>query len=476
SLQLVEPVGSLHVLEDGRLNVNGVIRDTDDNDQSSDGSASDAVNAPQKEPAKSEEPTSEQDTPPWGVRLGEFAIERGRLDFADDSLPLPFQANIAEISGRLTDLDTRAAAPLALELSGSVDGYAPVGIKAAGIYAQDKRDLQFSLDFNGVDIANMTPYSGTYAGYEIKSGTMNVNLRYGLQEEELAGNNRILIAQMELGERIESEKALNLPLKLALALLTDSQGVIDVSVPVSGSIDDPSFSLGGVIGRAITNLIVNAAAAPFKLLAGLVGSKQDLEDISFPAGRENLDQNASNSLDALAKALEQRPGLSIRVSGSYDPLSDTRSLKEASLKAELASAGFSESSIEQRDQSVQAYLLTKLNATDKLTGTNTNESGQPSPARAAATELSLAVTATSETPETVDMSAEAPLEPLTNRLWDRALATITLDDAVLQDLASARAISAKRFLVTEKALSPDRISISASLDQDFAGVHMQVAE
>ncbi|MEO0435689.1 MAG: DUF748 domain-containing protein [Pseudomonadota bacterium] len=458
SLELLEPVGSLHVLEDGRLNINGVIRETDNKEVESTSTAATSSGAAPNKLATTDGAGKKSEAPVWGLRLDEFSIDQGRLDFADDSLPLPFQANIAEIRGRLTDLNTRDRSPLALELLGSVDGYAPVSIKAEGIYAEGNRDLNFTLDFSGVDIANMTPYSGTYAGYEIKSGTMNVNLSYGLQEESLAGTNRILIAQMELGDRIESDKALNLPLKLALALLTDSSGVIDVSVPVSGSVDDPSFSLGGVIGRAITNLIVNAAAAPFKLLAGLVGSKQDLEDIAFPIGSKLLDQNGRESLDALAKALEQRPGLSIRISGSYDPLSDTRSLQEASLEAELAANGFSELAIARRDKPIYEHLLARFGPVE-----STNE-------QAMKDKLQSSVNTPSES------NSIAPSGAQTSHLWDKALASVIVEESALQGLASARATSAKRFLVTEKALSPERISVSASLDQDFAGVHMRIAQ
>ncbi|MEM6606924.1 MAG: DUF748 domain-containing protein, partial [Pseudomonadota bacterium] len=273
-LALTQPIGSLHILEDGQLNVNGVIRTAPGSSQENE--------SEQTATASTETDTGERENGESGgsdlrVIVEEFTLNDGRLDFADASLPLPFQANIEGINGRLTDLDTQATEPLSLELNGSVDGYAPVEIKAQGSLQPDSRDLNFGLNFRGIDIANMTPYSGTYAGYEIASGIMSLDLKYGLQRENLNGDNRVVIRQMELGEPVDSEQAVKLPLKLALALLTDSQGVIDLSVPVSGSVDDPKFSLGKVIGRAITNIIVGAATAPFKLLAGLVKSDANLE-------------------------------------------------------------------------------------------------------------------------------------------------------------------------------------------------------
>ncbi|MEM6486197.1 MAG: DUF748 domain-containing protein [Pseudomonadota bacterium] len=452
-LALTQPIGSLHILEDGQLNVNGVIRTAPGSTQESE---SEQTATASTETDTGERENGESDGSDLRVIVEEFTLNDGRLDFADASLPLPFQADIEGINGRLTDLDTQATEPLSLELNGSVDGYAPVEINARGSLQPDSRDMNFGLNFRGIDIANMTPYSGTYAGYEIASGIMSLDLKYGLQRESLNGDNRVVIRQMELGEPVDSEQAVKLPLKLALALLTDSQGVIDLSVPVSGSVDDPKFSLGKVIGRAITNIIVGAATAPFKLLAGLVKSDANLEDIPFAPGAAAPDTTSTAGLDALANALSQRPQIGLRVSGSFSPVDDTASLKEELFQQQLSDAGIDANDVSGSSPAYQAFLLERYTA---LVANVAADTGSAAGAESG-----------SETGSEAEPDTMAP-----QQLRKAILDSLALDPNALSALATQRASAAKAYLVTQGGVSPERISISAGLEEDFAGVHMTVA-
>ncbi|MFK7828428.1 MAG: DUF748 domain-containing protein [Congregibacter sp.] len=435
-LALQRPMGSLHILEDGTMNINGVVRDT-------------STIVGDRETPSSDAPTGERsnvtevETKPWRVALNKLTLREGQLDFADASLPLPFKTLIDNIQADASDIDTAAEKPLALLFTGSVDGYAPVRIEGSGRPLAAQRDGELQLDFQGMDIATMSPYSGTYAGYSIDSGTLSVNLRYGLDGQQLDGDNRIVISQMELGEPVESDLAMKLPLKLGLALLTDSAGVIDLSVPVSGNVNDPSFSLGPIIGTAIRNIIVKAVTAPFSLLAGLVGSEEDLENIRFAAGEATLGTDANSALEALAKALEQRPKLQLRIIGSSDPINDVQALRRAALRQSLLDEGLSEASIDLRDAGFMAAIGARFNA------------------------LISSADADSNTEETL------PIPSLEEQL-QQLLATIELPPTALRSLGTKRAAAAKRELVNGGGIDAARIAISYDDSLGLPGSKMVV--
>jgi hypothetical protein len=245
---------------------------------------------------------------------------------------------------------------------------------------------------------------------------------------------------MELGDPVKSELAIDVPLKLGLALLTDSRGVIDLSVPVSGDVDDPDFSLGSVIGGAIANVIIKAVTAPFRLLAGLVGSDDDLENIPFPAGKAELDEAGAKALTALAAALQQRPQLSLRIVGSSNPATDGRMLKTAMLHDMLLAEGLSEESIATRDERFRAAILERH---AQLGG------GEP------------------DNPQTQGDPDITPLE-------DAVVTSLSLPSGALAELATQRAAAAKRELVTANGIDAARIAISFDGELTSAGVNMRV--
>ena len=216
------------------------------------------------------------------------ARTKGTLQL-NDFLPETVTADgaVSDFSMRLRGADdalTRWDSVSWIGLKGSVDGYAPVTLVGTASPLQAPPALDLTLRFNGLDMARLTPYSGNYAGYAIKNGVMTVDLRYGLENNRLQGNNKIVINQLQLGERVESRDAIDLPLRLGIALLTDSNGVIDIAVPVSGDLNNPQFSLGSVIAGAFVNLLTKAITAPFALLATLVGSSEELDTVDFAAG------------------------------------------------------------------------------------------------------------------------------------------------------------------------------------------------
>lgn len=440
TVALTQPDGSIHILDNGEININGVVREI--------------PQATATESQQVEDQGEAESGDAWRIRLSNLQLRDGKLDFADDSLPLPFKAAIEGINADINDFDTAATEPMQLELRGSIDGYAPVVITGGGIPSADNPNMQMGFDFRGIDIATMSPYSGTYAGYAISSGTLNLNLRYALSGQQLDGDNRIVISQMELGEPIESDLAIDVPLKLGLALLTDSQGVIDLSVPISGDVNDPDFSLGPIIGRAITNLIVKAVTAPFTLLASLVGSEEDIERIVFVAGSPDLDQTAISSLAVLADALSQRPQLLLSIEGSVDEVADARELKHQALHAELMAEGLSAESIAAADEAYREKIAARFS---ELPVSNADAAGSIE---------SIDTTVVEGTSDDSVISLDQQL--------DGILKVMPLGPGALTDLASERAAAAKRHLVTVGGIDAARVTITYQASGDSAGATMTV--
>lgn len=454
SLGLLAPVGSLHIREDGVINVNGIVRSGPDDQVSADTMGRDDMsdhrgnrrgNSSSNESREEagDAGSDEEETSPWRVQLAKINIRKGRLDFADASLPLPFKTLIDEVEADIQDIDTASEKPLTVELKGNVDGYAPVLILASGKPFADQRDGELQFTFRGMDIATMSPYSGTYAGYSLDSGTLSLDLRYALDGQTLEGDNRIIISQMELGEPVESDLAIKAPLKLGIALLTDSKGVIDLSVPISGDVDSPGFSLGPIIGRAISNVIVKAVTAPFSLLAGLVGSDDDLENIAFKAGSSELDSSARRAVDALGSALLERPQISLRVAGGYDPENDAAVLKQDALRQELLAQGITAAMIDTGAPQFVDVLQTRYRA------------------------LALAEIAAEQNTDEQDTVEVAAM-------WQALVDVTPLSSNALQDLATARAASAKRELVTVGGVDPARVAISFDAELASSSVQMVV--
>jgi hypothetical protein len=193
------------------------------------------------------------------------------------------------------------------------------------------------LAFKNLEMNRLTPYSGKFAGRRIDSGKLSVDLEYKIKQRQLAGENKFIINKLKLGEKIDSKEAANLPLDLAIAILEDSDGVIDLDLPISGSLDDPKFSYGSIVWKAIRNVLGKIVTAPFRALGKLFGGGGDkLEAISFDAGSAIVAPPEQEKLKSVSLALSKRQGLALGVIPSYDAAIDTRALQESTLRKQVA--------------------------------------------------------------------------------------------------------------------------------------------
>ncbi len=282
-------------------------------------------------PAETKKPAG----PAFLVNIDRLRVSRSAMDFADYSLALPFGTRIHHLQGVVTGLSTRPGAPGQVELDGQVDEYGLA--RAVGqIDLSNPMDyMDLKVVFRNVEMARLTPYSATFAGRKITSGKLSLDLEYKIQKRQLQGENKVLMDQLTLGERVESPQAKNLPLDLAIAILQDSDGRIDLGLPVSGNLDDPQFSYGGIIWKAIVNVVTKIVTAPFRALGALFGGSEKFESISFEAGVPQLTPPEREKLVRLAGALAKRPGLSISVHGVYAD-TDRVALQDRQLRRDVA--------------------------------------------------------------------------------------------------------------------------------------------
>jgi len=273
---------------------------------------------------------------PLGIHVGGIAINDGSANFADFSLTPNFATAVQQLNGQIGTIDSRQAKPASVDVKGKVDRYAPVTIKGAVNPFDPMASLDIATSFKRVELTTLTPYSGKFAGYRIRKGRLNLDLHYKITKGQLQAENKVVVEQLQLGEKVDSPDAVSLPLKLAIALLKDVDGKISIELPVSGDLNNPQFSVMPIVWQTLRNLIVKAAAAPFKLIGGLVsgGGSEDLGTVAFAPGSSELSKDAEAALVKLSQALKERPALRLEIEGTAAKSSDGPLIAEQRLERE----------------------------------------------------------------------------------------------------------------------------------------------
>lgn len=273
---------------------------------------------------------------PLGIHIGGIAINDGSANFADFSLTPNFATAVQQLNGQIGTIDSRQAKPATVDIKGKVDRYAPVTIKGSVNPFDPMASLDIATSFKRVELTTLTPYSGKFAGYRIRKGRLNLDLHYLITKGQLKAENKVVVEQLQLGEKVDSPDAVSLPLKLAIALLKDVDGKISIELPVTGDLNNPQFSVMPIVWQTLRNLIVKAAAAPFKMIGGLVsgGGSEDLGTVSFAPGSSDLSKEAEGSLVKLSQALKERPALRLEIEGTAAAKSDGPLIAEQRLERE----------------------------------------------------------------------------------------------------------------------------------------------
>lgn len=323
----------------GKLNLNDVLTQQREaaGKQKPSTSTAEAASAPQAASAVSTaSSTSNAPSTPLHARIGQVVLQEGHVNYTDDFVKPNYKADLEAITGTIGAFGTDITTPAPVDISASLADNGPIAIRGTANPLASKPTLDLTASAHDVELKNLTPYALKYAGYPITKGSLNVDLHYKLDNDLLTAQNHLVIDQLTFGDHVENTTETHLPVRLAIALLKDSHGKIDVSIPVSGSLSNPQFSLGSLIWSAVTHLIERAVTAPFSLLANAIGgggsdtaSAEHLQYIAFAPGSAELTDSSRAKLDTLAKLLAQKPDVKLDLSGRADANVDTSGLQAA---------------------------------------------------------------------------------------------------------------------------------------------------
>ncbi|MEB0165373.1 DUF748 domain-containing protein, partial [Glaciimonas sp. CA11.2] len=254
-------------------------------------------------------PPTQDDANTPVIRIGQVVLNNGNVNFTDNFVKPNYTANMTGMTGSVGAVASDKPAPAAIDLKGKIDNDAPVAISGSlnPLFKPMFLDIKASAD--GVELPRLTPYAAKYAGYAIVKGKLSMDVNYKIEEQQLTAQNHVRIDQLTFGDKIDSPSATKLPVRLAVALLKDRNGQIDINLPISGSLSDPQFSVGGIILRVFINLIAKAVTSPFALLSSAFGGGDELGYAEFKPGSAMLTAATTTKLNTLTKALLDRPAL-----------------------------------------------------------------------------------------------------------------------------------------------------------------------
>lgn len=262
-----------------------------------------------------------------------FSLNNGEVDFSDASLFMPFATKISNLNGKLTDIDKKR--PSSGEFKGIVgkNGFSQITAKLFPFELKQNTDIK--LDFKDIDLIDITPYSGQFLGYKIKKGKLNLNLNYSVVDSKLNGSNLINFDTLTLGEKVDSKDAVNLPLSLAISILSDQNNQINIDLPVEGNLDDPDFKYGGVIWAAVKKLFADITLAPFRFLGNALGlGSKDLSSIDFLAGSNELISSEAPKITDFIKLTSAKPMMKLSITPTYSEI-DVLYFKEKKLDQKI---------------------------------------------------------------------------------------------------------------------------------------------
>ncbi len=440
-LRIIQPAGKFIIYEDGTMNVQRILRQQDAGP-----------------PAKVE--SSGKDN--FQIGIERVSVDGANFEFADLTLRPQFGTHINSLSGVINGLSSDPATTAQVELDGKVDEFGSARIRGSvqPFQATDFTDLK--LTFQNLEMNRLTPYSGKFAGRKIDSGRLSVDLEYKIKQRQLAGENKFVINKLKLGERVESPDAMSLPLDLAIALLEDSDGLIDLDLPISGSLDDPQFSYGKIIWKAVVNVLTKIVTSPFRALGKLLGADSEkMQDVGFDPGRAELAPQEREKLKTIAEAMNKRPSLTLNLVPAFDPVVDKVALQDLATRRDV---------LEEMGIKLQA---------DEQSGPI--DLGNPK-AQSAIERLLKSRTGGGSSLKAVDAvkdyfrkSKPEDLPIYTEKL-DQLRATVSVSDEDLLQLAQLRADSMQDYLVKSSELDATRVAIAeaSKVTGDGKLVHLRM--
>ena len=265
--------------------------------------------------------------------IGQITLASGHIKYTDNFIKPNYSANLTDVAGKVGAFGTRSTVPAQVALQGNINGSAPVNIDGSINPLAATAFLDIKAKAEGINLTDLTAYSVKYTGYPIEKGTLSIDVHYLLEQRQLTAQNHILLNQLTFGDKVPQPSVLNLPIRLAVAILKDANGQINLDVPVSGSLSDPNFSIGSLVFHALVNVIVKAVTSPFQLLASAIpgggANAEGLGYVAFKPGYSILTDEDKKKLDTVVAVLSKKPSLSLTITGRVDPALDRPDLRDA---------------------------------------------------------------------------------------------------------------------------------------------------
>ena len=265
---------------------------------------------------------------PPSVKIGKVTLQGGAVHFSDDYIKPHYTADLAALGGVISGLSSETTSTASVDLRGQVND-APLSIVGKINPLRGNLFLDIKASVNGMEMAPFSPYSGKYMGYDIEKGKLSFEVNYQVLDHALTAQNHVVLEQLTFGNKVESPDATQLPVQLAIALLKDRNGIIDINLPVEGSLNDPQFSVGGIIFKMVINLITKAVTAPFSLIASFFEQGASASFMTFDPGLEAINPAGAAQLQSMAHALTERPALKLEITGRADRVVDEEGLRRA---------------------------------------------------------------------------------------------------------------------------------------------------
>ncbi|HWT72369.1 MAG TPA: DUF748 domain-containing protein, partial [Oxalicibacterium sp.] len=373
------------------------------------------------------------------IKIGKLVLRKGQVRFTDNFVKPNYTANLMDFGGTVSGLSSDPNSSAKVDLKGLVNS-APLAVSGRVNPLKGDLSLDLHAEVHGMEMAPLSPYSGRYIGYGIEKGKLSFEVNYKVEDRVLTAQNRLILEQLTLGDKVESPTATTLPVRFALALLRDRNGVIDVNLPIGGSLDDPQFSIGGIIVKIFVNIITKAVTAPFSLISSMFGGGgEELSHLAFDAGRAKLSDKAEDKLKTMAKALNDRPALKLEITGRYDPQADREGLKRARIDRKVRALKLKDMVARGESSDASKVVVTPQEYPALLKRVYKDEKF-------------------SKPRNMIGMQKDLPVAEMEKLMIDNT--TISDDDLI--DLGNRRAQAAKDWLTADGRVPADRIFILAA--------------
>ena len=401
---------------------------------------------------------------PFPMAIGTIRLVNATLDYTDLWIKPNFTVGIKPLNGTITGLSSDPKSRAKIRLDGQVDRYSPAHIAGEANLLSADLYTNITMSFKDIDLTIANPYSGRFIGYRIDKGKLSFDVTYLVEDRKLDAKQHIVVDQLELGDRVDSPDAMHLPIKLAVSLLKDKDGVIDLDLPMTGSLDDPKFRIGPIIWKIFVNLIVKAATAPFALLGHLFGGGEHVNIIEFPAGSAELEKPAKDQLASIAKGLKERPALKLDVPIVYSAALDRPQLAATQLHQELAArVGSTRQGKKHPDTATEAALTDPDKHFHLLVDQYKESMGKDTPLPGSATAVLAAKR--KETP-----AYDPAIADLNTALIDK----IEVPEAQLVTLGQDRAKAIQDALLSDGQIDPGRVFIVNAAPKPESGEKVKV--